>query len=70
MRALPFHSLTLRILSMAAACLSIAVAQEPADPVFAAWRDKVDPAVENGLRYLSRVQLKDGSFPGPEHSFS
>ena len=32
MRALPFHSLTLRVISMAAACLSIAVAQEPADP--------------------------------------
>lgn len=38
-------------------------AAEKADPVFAAWKDKVDPAVENGLRYLSRVQLKDGSFP-------
>lgn len=38
-------------------------AAEKADPVFAAWREKVDPAVENGLRYLSRVQLKDGSFP-------
>lgn len=40
-----------------------AVAQEPADPVFAKWRDKVDPAVEGALEYLARVQKEDGSFP-------
>ncbi|MEY3898284.1 MAG: hypothetical protein RLZZ214_3805 [Verrucomicrobiota bacterium] len=43
--------------------LSLAAAQEAADPVFAKWRDKVDPAVENALRYLARVQKSDGSFP-------
>ena len=40
-----------------------AAAQEPADPVFAEWRDKVDPAVEGALEYLARVQKEDGSFP-------
>ena len=40
-----------------------AAAQEPADPVCAEWRDKVDPAVEGALEYLARVQKEDGSFP-------
>lgn len=38
-------------------------AAEIPDPVFSQWRDKVDPAVENALRYLARVQRPDGSFP-------
>ncbi len=37
--------------------------QEIADPVFREWRDKVDPAVENALQYLARVQRADGTFP-------
>ena len=40
-----------------------AFAAESADPVFAEWRDRVDPAVERALEYLSRVQREDGSFP-------
>lgn len=32
------------------------------DPVFAEWKDKVDPAVENALDYLQRMQKPDGSF--------
>ena len=63
MRAFPFHSLTLRIAAMIAAGLSALDAQEPADPVFAEWRDRVDPAVEQALEYLARVQREDGSFP-------
>jgi hypothetical protein len=42
---------------------SSAPAQESADPVFAEWRERVDPAVENALQYLTRVQREDGSFP-------
>jgi len=38
-------------------------AQEPADPVFSEWKEKVDPAVEGALEYLSRVQKDDGSYP-------
>ncbi len=42
-------------------------AQSPAaaDPVFAEWRAKVDPAVENALAFLQRSQKIDGSFDGP-----
>ncbi|WP_367872328.1 prenyltransferase/squalene oxidase repeat-containing protein [Luteolibacter sp. Populi] len=40
-----------------------AFAAETADPVFAEWRDRVDPAVERALEYLARVQREDGSFP-------
>jgi hypothetical protein len=38
-------------------------AEEGLDPVFAKWRDRVDPSVEKALAYLSRVQKTDGSFP-------
>jgi hypothetical protein len=40
--------------------------QEPAtaDPVFAAWHEKADPAIGKGLAYLQRVQKQDGSFEG------
>jgi hypothetical protein len=38
-------------------------AEEMADPVFEKWRDRVDPSIENALRYLSRAQQPDGSFP-------
>jgi len=31
--------------------------------VFSGWKDRVDPAVENGLDYLARIQKDDGSFP-------
>jgi len=41
----------------------IASAAEVADPVFAEWKEKVDPAVERALEYLARVQRDDGSFP-------
>jgi hypothetical protein len=40
-------------------------AQGPADPVFAEWRERVDPAVERALDALARAQNPDGSFPGP-----
>lgn len=53
----------LRVACIAILSGTLLRAEEKADPVFAAWKDKVDPAVENALRYLSRVQLKDGSFP-------
>jgi hypothetical protein len=33
------------------------------DPVFATWRAKADPAVENALGWLRRIQQADGSFP-------
>ncbi|MEI6674727.1 MAG: prenyltransferase/squalene oxidase repeat-containing protein [Verrucomicrobiota bacterium] len=40
-------------------------AQQPAlDPVFAQWRAKADPVVENALTYLQRVQKPSGSFEG------
>lgn len=55
---------TIRIVLALLALTFIAAAQEAPDPVFAQWRDKVDPAVENALRYLARVQRPDGSFPG------
>ena len=63
MRALPIHSMIPRIASMLAAGISVVAAQERADPVFAEWREKVDPAVEQALGYLARVQREDGSFP-------
>jgi hypothetical protein len=55
MRILPIQLLLLATLGLAA--------QEPADPVFAEWRERVDPAVENALEYLARVQRDDGSYP-------
>lgn len=39
-------------------------AQGPADPVFAEWREQVDPAVERALDALARAQNEDGSYPG------
>lgn len=45
-------------------CASLGLAaQEAADPVFAEWRERVDPAVEQALEYLARVQRDDGSYP-------
>ncbi|WP_193211463.1 prenyltransferase/squalene oxidase repeat-containing protein [Luteolibacter marinus] len=41
----------------------LATAQQPADEVFAEWRDRVDPSVELALDYLARVQHEDGTFP-------
>jgi hypothetical protein len=39
------------------------IAAEPSlDPVFAEWRDRVDPAVGRALVYLQRSQNEDGSF--------
>lgn len=40
-----------------------ATAQEKPDPVFSQFKDRVDPAIERALQYLSRVQRPDGSFP-------
>lgn len=37
-------------------------AQGPADAVFVQWQAKVDPAIEDGLRYLVAEQRVDGSF--------
>lgn len=53
----------MKALSLFLALALSASAQEPADPVFAEWREKVDPAVETALEYLSRVQREDGSYP-------
>jgi hypothetical protein len=33
------------------------------DPVFAKWREKVDPSGERGLEYLACAQHPDGAFP-------
>ncbi len=52
-----------RILTAFFGLMFTASAQERPDPVFAQWRDKVDPAVDTALRYLARVQRADGSFP-------
>jgi len=38
--------------------------QEIPDEGFAKWKDQVDPAVDRALQYLSRVQQKDGTYPG------
>lgn len=45
--------------------VSLAAAQTDGvhDPVFAKWRERVDPAVEDALRHLARIQRQDGSFP-------
>jgi hypothetical protein len=43
--------------------MSSVFAQEKPDPVFAEWKDRVDPAIEKALQYLVRVQKPDGSFP-------
>lgn len=40
------------------------LAQGPADPVFAEWQERVDPAVERALDALARIQNDDGSYPG------
>ncbi|MGB1261178.1 MAG: hypothetical protein ACPG6P_14130, partial [Akkermansiaceae bacterium] len=32
-------------------------------PVFAKYRDKMEPSIERALDYLARIQNKDGSFP-------
>ncbi len=53
----------IRILVAVLALTVLAAAQENADPAFAEWRDRVDPAIENALSYLARVQQPDGSFP-------
>jgi len=52
--------------SLSLALIHPLAAQQPAavDPVFAEWRAKVDPAVENALSYLQRIQKPDGSFDG------
>jgi len=52
--------------TIALAFAPAALAQAPAiDPVFAEWHAKADPAVENALAYLQRIQRADGSFEGP-----
>lgn len=54
---------TMRLCFIAAVSVLPLAAQEPADPVFSEWKARVDPAVENALEYLSRVQKEDGSYP-------
>ncbi len=53
--------------ALASACLlalpTSAPAQEAADPIFAEWQDRVDPAIDRALQYLARVQRSDGTFP-------
>ena len=53
----------LKQLVLCFALTGAAFSQEITDPVFKEWRDKVDPAVENALQYLARVQKPDGAFP-------
>lgn len=43
--------------------ISPCAAQEITDRVFSEWQEKVDPAVENALRFLADIQNEDGSFP-------
>lgn len=50
------------LLALSFLVTGFARAQAP-DPAFAAWRGKVDPAVENALQFLARIQREDGSFP-------
>lgn len=53
-----------RVLGMVLVLGTLKVAADPnIDPVFAQWRDRVDPAVERALVYLRRSQNDDGSFP-------
>ena len=52
------------ILLAALVSLDLHAAEPAVDPVFAAWRAKADPAIENALGWLQRAQKKDGSFEG------
>lgn len=54
---------TFRIIFAGLLMVLSCLAQEITDPMFKEWRDKVDPAVENALRYLARTQRPDGTFP-------
>jgi Prenyltransferase and squalene oxidase repeat len=56
--------LILSAIAMALATPAGAQQQAAVDPVFAEWQAKADPAIENALAYLQRVQQKDGSFEG------
>lgn len=58
----PRRALILVIFHAVALCLP-AIAQT-ADPVFAEWQAKVNPAVDNALAHLQRIQKPDGSFDG------
>lgn len=63
------HSASSFVLSFLTALAVISfgsLSAQPAglDPVFVAWKEKVDPAVENALAYLQRQQRPDGSFEG------
>ncbi|RYG53022.1 hypothetical protein EON80_33145, partial [bacterium] len=51
------------LLCVALLATGTAASQSQADPVFLEWRDKIDPAIENALQFLARVQREDGSFP-------
>jgi len=57
-------SVFLTCIAALAAVFPAAGQQAAVDPVFAEWRAKADPAIENGLSYLQRIQKKDGSFEG------
>jgi hypothetical protein len=53
------------LLGILAVLSIVSHAAEPAmDPVFAQWRTKADPAIENALGWLQRAQKQDGSFEG------
>lgn len=52
------------ILLAALVSLHLHAAEPAVDPVFAQWRAKADPAIENALGWLQRAQKKDGSFEG------
>lgn len=53
----------LKFLTVLWLAASVAFSQEKPDPVFAEWKDRVDPSIERALQYLVRVQKPDGSFP-------
>jgi hypothetical protein len=53
----------LKVCAAFLASISITLAEDNPDPVFAEWRNRVDPAVENALRHLASAQREDGSFP-------
>lgn len=44
--------------------LPLSAQEEVGDPVFDKWKEEIDPAIENGLAFLAKAQLEDGTFPG------
>lgn len=60
----PLLRLMRTIIITFAVMMTTPLSAEPSglDPVFAKWKDKVDPAVESALEFLQRMQKPDGSF--------